>query len=81
MADVANDDGGQQPAEGGPQKRKSSLSLLEISNLRRLWSMRKSSMAPNVSGFMSGEVLPNLKNYQNRMSISGEGKHKLKLKI
>ena len=81
MADVTNDDGGQQPAEGGPQKRKSSLSLLEISNLRRLWSMRKSSMAPNVSGFMSGEVLPNLKNYQNRMSISGEGKHKLKLKI
>ena len=80
MADVANDDGGQQP-ETGPQKRKSSLSLLEISNLRRLWSMRKSSMAPNVSGFMSGEVLPNLKNYQNRMSISGEGKHKLKLKI
>jgi hypothetical protein len=77
MTDTIMDDGMME----GPQKRKSSLSLLEISNLRRLWSMRKSSMSPNSSDFMPGEVLPNLKNYQNRMSISGEGKLSLFLTL
>ncbi len=72
MADTMIDEG----MGEGPQKRKSSLSLLEISNLRRLWSMRKSSISPSPSDFMPGEVLPNLKNYQHRMSISGEGKLK-----
>jgi hypothetical protein len=63
--------------EAGTPKRRSSLSLLEISNLRQLWSMRRSSITPNHNpGFMHGEVLPSLKNYSHRLSISGQGMSK-----
>ena len=70
---IDNNSGGTEENDSGLTKRRSSLSLLEISNLRQLWSMRMPSMAQTSSEFMPGEVLPSLKNYVNRLSISGQG--------
>ena len=70
MSDTVTDE-----SEPGTPKRRSSLSLLEISNLRQLWSMRRTSITPNHNpGFMNGEVLPSLKNYAHQLSVSGQGK-------
>jgi len=47
--------------------------MLDIQNFRRFWSIRKSSFGPEGNhGFMTGEVVPTLNNYQHRMSISAE---------
>jgi hypothetical protein len=69
MSDAYNEE-----SDSGPPKRRSSLSLLEIANLRQLWSMRRSSITPNNTEYLHGEVLPSLKNYSHRLSISGQGK-------
>jgi hypothetical protein len=47
--------------------------MLDIQNFRRFWSIRKSNTGTKGDhGFMTGEVVPNLTNYQHRLSVSTE---------